>query len=321
MLPITVITPAYNAAGFLRETIDSVLAQNYPMLEYVVIDDGSIDDTPAVLASYGDRIRAIRQLNAGEQATVNAGVAMAKSDVVAVINADDPVRPGLLAAVARAFEAEPELVGVYPDWILIDERGQERFRYRTLDYDFHDMIERHYCTPGPGGFFRKSALKGEPVRDASLRFVGDFGFWLRLGLCGPMRRLPGFFATWRQHGGGASAGHPEGRALEQIRLAEMLLARPDLPAALRARHAQILSAAYYRAALHALHNSALPGRAFLFRSYLLKPIWPWHSNPALRRSLFRVLFVLAQPFSSWLWRLALRSGAVSTVPSGAEAAR
>lgn len=321
MLPITVITPAYNAAGFLRETIESVLAQNYPALEYVVIDDGSTDETPAVLASYGDRIRAIRQPNAGEQATVNAGVAMAKSDVVAVINADDPVRPGLLAAVARAFEADPGLVGVYPDWVLIDERGQERFRYRTLEYDFRDLIERHYCTPGPGGFFRKSALSGEPARDTSLRYTGDFALWLRLGLRGPMRRLPGFLATWRQHGGGASAGHPEARAREQIRVAESLLARPDLPFEFRARHAQILSAAYYRAALHALHNPALPGRALLLRSYLLKPIWAWHPNPALRRSLFRVLFILAQPLSSWLWRIVLRSGAVSPVPSGAEAAR
>jgi hypothetical protein len=320
-LPITIVTPAYNAGAFLRETIDSILAQGYPALEHIVIDDGSTDDTPAVLASYGSRIRALRQPNAGEQAAVNAGVALAKSDIVAVVNADDPVRPGLLAAVAQAFHARPELVGVYPDWILIDERGQERFRYRTLEYDFSDMLERHYAFPGPGGFFRKSALQGEPVRDTTVRYSGDFGFWLRLGLRGPMQRVPGFYATWRQHGGGTTAGHSEALARDKIKLAETILARPDLPAELRARRAQILSAAYYRASLHALHNPALPGRSFLLQSYLLKPVWPGHPNPAMRRSLLRVLFILGQPVSTWIYQAALRVGAARPIPTGAEAAR
>jgi len=158
------------------------------------------------------------------------------------------------------------------------------------------------------------------ARDTTLRYTGDFGLWLRLGLRGPMRRLPGFYATWRQHSGGVSTGHPEARAREQIRLAESLLDRPDLPPELRARRSQILSAAYYRAGMHALHNPDLPGRALLFRSYLLQPVWPWHPNPVLRRSLLRVLFILGQPVSSWFYRTGLRLGALRPTPTGAEAA-
>src|SRR4051794_20032437 len=112
MTPITIVTPAWNAGKWLAETIDSIAAQDYRALEHIVIDDGSTDETPDLLASYGDRIRAVRQANAGEQATVNAGVAMATSDIVGIVNADDPVRPGLLAAVTASFARRPELVAV-----------------------------------------------------------------------------------------------------------------------------------------------------------------------------------------------------------------
>jgi glycosyltransferase involved in cell wall biosynthesis len=302
MLRISIVTPAFNAGLFLRETIDSVLAEDYPALDYVVVDDGSTDDTAAIAFSYGDRVRVLRQANTGEQGAVNAGIAMAKSDVVAVVNSDDPIRPGLVAAVAAAFTARPELVAVYPDWIMIDGTGRERRRVRTFEYSYKDMLGRHSCLPGPGTFFRKSALQNEPVRDSALRYSGDFGLWLRLGLRGPMERLPGFYATWRQHSGGASSSHSDMLAGDKIRLVESFFARADLPEAIRSQKRQAMSAAYFRASQHAMHNSSLPGRRLLFKSYRIKPIWPWHPNPAMRRSLWRVLFILAQPVSGWVVR-------------------
>jgi glycosyltransferase involved in cell wall biosynthesis len=300
VLPISIVTPAFNAGPFLRETIDSVLAERYSALDYLVVDDGSTDNTAAVAASYGDRIRLLRQANTGEQGAVNAGVATAKNDVVAIVNADDPIRPGLLTAVAAAYTARPELVAVYPDWIMIDGEGRERRYVRTFEYRYEDMLERHCCIPGPGTFFRKSALRGGPVRDPILRYSGDFGLWLRIGLRGPMQRLPGFYATWRQHASGASSSHSMVMASDKIKLIESFFALPDLPETIRSRRRQALSAAYFRAGQHAMHNSSLPGRQWLFKSYYLAPFWSWHPNPVMRRSLWRVLFILAQPVSGWL---------------------
>jgi glycosyltransferase involved in cell wall biosynthesis len=297
MLPITIVTPAYNAGVYIGETIESVLSQAYPALEHIVVDDGSTDDTPAILSRYGDKLRVLHQANAGEQAAVNAGVALASSDVIAIVNADDPIRPGLLAAVAQAFAAQPDLIGVYPDWVMIDACGRELRRVRSPEYAFEDMLKRHYPLPGPGAFFRKSALGGEPPRDSVLRYSGDFGLWLRIGLRGPMQRLPGFYATWRQHGSGASSGHSAEMAMDKIRLVERFFARPDLRAEIRSTERQAISAAYYRASLHAIHNATVPGKRLLLRSYQLRPIWRWHRNPLMRRSLLRALFILGQPLS------------------------
>jgi glycosyltransferase involved in cell wall biosynthesis len=300
MLSISIVTPAFNASSFLRETIDSVLAENYPSLDYVVVDDGSTDDTPAILAAYGARIRVLHRPNSGEQSAVNAGVAVATGDLVAVINADDPIRPGLLVAAAQAFAVRPELVAVYPDWIMIDSKGRERRRVRTFEYVYRDMLERQCCLPGPGTFFRKSALAGAAPRDPALRYSGDFFCWLRLGLRGPMQRLPGFYATWRQHDDGASAGHSAAMVADKISVVERFYAYPDIPDEIRSSRLQAMSAAYYRASQHALHKASAPGRLLLWRSYQSRLIWPWHPNPAMRRSIGRVLFVLAQPLSSWL---------------------
>lgn len=184
---------------------------------------------------------------------------------------------------------------------MIDGTGRVTRRVVTQEYDFRAMVERHVCLPGPGAFFRKSALAGEEPRDPALRYSGDFSLWLRLGLKGPMQRLPGFFATWRQ-GSGASSLHSLEMAENKLRVIERFFARPDLPPELRAIRRQAESAAWYRAALHAMHNPALPGREMLLRSYRLRPVWPWHAVPLMRRSLLRALFILGLPWTARLYR-------------------
>jgi glycosyltransferase involved in cell wall biosynthesis len=297
---LTVITPAFNAAPFLRETIDSVLTQDYGAFDYLVVDDGSTDNTAEILREYGGRITAMHHENCGEQRTVNLANERVSTDIVGVVNADDPIRPGLLSAVAEAFAARPELAAVYPDWIMIDEHGKILRQVPTIDYDYRGMIEGHHCTPGPGTFFRRSMLQGEPVRSPEFRYSGDFDLWLRLGLRGPMQRLPRFLATWRYHAGGASASNSIALAQNKIALVERFFARTDLPDAIRELRTQAFSAAYYRASLHMMHNSKVPGRRFLLRSYLLKPIWPWRAEPLLRRSLLRCAFIAGMPVSRWL---------------------
>src|ERR1700733_4133342 len=94
---LTVITPTYNRAEFLDETIESVLSENFPDLEFLVIDDGSTDNTSSVVEKYGPKISYLRHENIGESRTVNKGFRLSRGQFVIIVNSDDPILPGCLA--------------------------------------------------------------------------------------------------------------------------------------------------------------------------------------------------------------------------------
>jgi glycosyltransferase involved in cell wall biosynthesis len=105
---VSIITPVYNGAGYIAETVASVLKQDYRPIEYIVVDDGSHDDTLACLTPFQDQIRVITQANQGEAAAVNAGVAAASGEILGIVNADDPVLPGLISSAVARLSAEPQ---------------------------------------------------------------------------------------------------------------------------------------------------------------------------------------------------------------------
>lgn len=123
-LRVSVVVPAYNCARFLREAIDSALVQTLPPIEVIVVDDGSSDETPALLAGYGSRIRAIRQANAGVAAARNRGVREATGDAVAFLDADDAWLPEKLERQALRLETEPDLGFVHCGALEVDEEGR-----------------------------------------------------------------------------------------------------------------------------------------------------------------------------------------------------
>ena len=203
---VSIVTAAYNAAAYLDETITSVLEQDYPYIDYVVLDDGSTDATPEVVARYGDRIRHERHDNMGETRTVNRGFDLIRGELVGVVSADDPLLPGIVTAMVERFADDPSVVVVYPDWEMIDGQGRVIQHITTFDYSYRDMVRWHHCIPGPGTFFRRSVVTSLGGRDPSFRYVADYDFWLHAGLLGPFARLPRTLARYRHHPGSASVG-------------------------------------------------------------------------------------------------------------------
>lgn len=121
---ISVVIPAYNAQHSLRATLDSVLAQTWPDTEIIVVDDGSTDHTAALLASYGTRVRTLSQPNGGLASARRAGVAAARGDWIALMDADDLCRPERLAVQARVLQRWPEVVLCCSDFDAFDEQGR-----------------------------------------------------------------------------------------------------------------------------------------------------------------------------------------------------
>ncbi len=132
----TVLMPAYNAAPFLRQAVDSVLSQTFTNFEFLIIDDGSTDETAAILKSYSDsRIRICRQENAGVTGALNAGLKLAKGNYIARFDADDICYPFRLQVQHDYFLAHPNcvLLGSASDYI--DEEGADLFEWQPDAYD------------------------------------------------------------------------------------------------------------------------------------------------------------------------------------------
>lgn len=284
---VTIITPAYNRARYLGETIDSVLEQDYPKIEHIVLDDGSTDNTREILSGYGDRIRWESHPNMGETRTVNKGFAMAHGDIVAVVNSDDPLLPGAIRAAVDALRRRPDALVAYPDWLAIDADSRPVRAIRVREYDHRFMVRRFQCMVGPGAFIRRETVERVAGRDAEYRFVGDFDFWLRVGLLGPFVRIPQTIATFRVHAESTSVAH-QGRAMaeEHLKLAERFFARPDLPDEIRRLKRQATSWAFYYAGL-----AAGPPRALAW-AYFARAV---ATHPPSAAAKWRLLAMLMVP--------------------------
>jgi len=292
---VTIITPAYNRASYLDETILSVLQQDYPCIEYLVLDDGSRDGTVELLKNYSDRLTWTSHPNMGETRTVNKGFSLARGEIIGVVNSDDPLRPGAVAKIVNCFLQDPELLVVYPDWDMIDGEGATVQSVATFPYSYADMIRWHHCMPGPGTFFRKEVVERTGGRDPQFRFVADFDFWLRAGLLGKFARIPERLATFRVHDDSASVLH-QGKAMahEHVRLTDKLFALPGLPSELRRLKREAYSSTYYVAGCVCGSASALARKSYFLAAAGLAPLKyigeyrerTFYMFPAVMRTLF-----------------------------------
>lgn len=201
---VTVVTPTYNRANYVQETIRSVLAQDYPNIEYIVLDDGSTDETAQILSSFSGRIAWETHPNMGEHRTVNKGLGMAKGDYVVVLNSDDLMLPGAITAAVNTFQANPDILAAYPGWYYIDATSKLLYEENVPEYDYSLMVQKHWCIPGPCSFISRKAFDLTELRDESFKYVADFEYWLRLGLFGKFKRIQGAYGTFRIHDSSAS---------------------------------------------------------------------------------------------------------------------
>jgi glycosyltransferase involved in cell wall biosynthesis/nucleoside-diphosphate-sugar epimerase len=239
------VIPAYNKGEHLAEAIDSVLGQDYPRLDLVVVDDGSTDDTRAVLAGYGSRIRWYGQANAGQSAALNRGWALTGGELVGYLSADDVLLPHAVTALADALGARPDAVCAYGDYHLMDVSGRVVREVRAPEFDYRSMVARFTCPPGPGVLFTRPAAARAGWWNAGLRLVPDQDFWLRLGLVGPFVHVPATLARFRVHPTSTSFAAPSPEVVgEYVAVIEEWFAGDAVPPELRAVRAEALSSAY-----------------------------------------------------------------------------
>jgi len=288
---VSIVTPVYNQKeSYLRETIEGILGQTYQNIEYIVLDDGSTSNVPQVLASYTGRLIQESHPNMGQVKTINKGWEMSHGEIVGLVNSDDPMLPDLVEEVVSLMLARPDVLLVYPDWLMIDEEGKTIRHTQAPDYDYLTMLRWYYCIPGPGAFFRREAFELEGMFNPQYRYIFDFDYWLRLGLHGPFARIPKTLATWRWHDDGASLAHRGlSMAQEHISLIESIYSRSDLPPGAERVRARAFSSAYTAAAESCLPAHPKEGRQYLLRSLMYHPLCPFTRPQHSLTSLVEIL--------------------------------
>ena len=196
---VSIVTPSYNQARFLEETIRSVLRQSYPKIEYILVDGGSTDGSLDIIHKYADLFaRWVFEPDEGQVDAINKGLKMTTGEIVAWINSDDLYMAGAVMEAVKALQANPEVGMVYGDGIMVDENGKllDRHYYRT--YDVLDLLCFEVLLQ-PTVFMRRTVLEEVGLLHAEYDLVLDHDLWVRMASHSPILHIPSFWAVERSH--------------------------------------------------------------------------------------------------------------------------
>lgn len=223
---ISVITPSYNQAAYLKQTMDSVLSQDIPDMEYVVMDGGSTDGSAELIRQYADRLSGwVSEKDRGQADAVNKGAARTSGEVIGWLNSDDLYLPGALKKALQYLAEHPDVDAVYGDVLSIDGNGELMNVMRFEQYCEEDLMSFRVISQ-PGVFFRRSAWERAGGLDLSYSYLLDHHLWLRMIMGGKFAYLPEPLAAARFHADAKNRAHAGDFGKEAYRLADWLLTDP-----------------------------------------------------------------------------------------------
>lgn len=198
---ISVITPSRNQAEFLERTILSVLNQNYPNLEYIIIDGGSTDGSVEIIRKYEKFLTYwVSGKDKGQADAINKGFKMAGGTVFAWLNADDVYLPDAMRNAAEFFKIDSEAGMCYGKAYLINETDDTIGAYPTEDFDFKRLAGFNFIAQ-PSVFFKREVYFAAGCLDSDMHYAADYDLWIRIAKTYKVRYLPVSLSTYRLHAG------------------------------------------------------------------------------------------------------------------------
>jgi Glycosyl transferase family 2 len=263
---VSFVVATYNRPEWLRLSMDSVLDQDYPDLELLVMDDGSTSETAELLAVYADRyprerFRYSRHENMGQARTLNRGYEMARGELIGYLPDDDLLAPGAVSTLVDAMR-DPEVVCAYGGWRIMEPQGQVIDTVRPMAYSPLEAYRQMDTVIAPGGLVRQGPLLATGGWDPSQYYMPDFLLWMKVGLAGPVVRVNTPVASWRRHDGGLSEQSGLGRVKEFLQLVEMGDALLGLPPDAHSIRAEAFRNACIQAAFFTGGPGPAPGERF-----------------------------------------------------------
>ena len=202
---VTIVTPSYNQADYLEETIQSVLNQDYSNIEYFIVDGGSTDNSLAIIEKYADKLGWwVSEADQGQTDAINKGFAHANGEILAWINSDDTYSSGAVLEAVDYLQSHPDVGMVYGDANLIDEDGNIIGQFPARQTGYKRLRRGYVHIPQQAAFFRVDLWRKVGPLDTTFYFAMDYDLWVRLAKLAPLVYYPRLWANFRLHESGKS---------------------------------------------------------------------------------------------------------------------
>ena len=209
---VSIVTPSFNQARYIEATIRSVLAQDYPHIEYLIVDGGSTDGTVDIIKKYtlesGSKLPEGQrhQVNwwasgpdKGQTDAINKGFGRAQGQILAWLNSDDTYEPGAISAAVKYLMDHPDVGMVYGNCNFINEEGRVIGKFGSAQTDYRLLRRGYVHIPQQTMFFRAALWKQVGPLDASFYFAMDYDLWTRLAARTELKYVPETWANFRLH--------------------------------------------------------------------------------------------------------------------------
>jgi glycosyltransferase involved in cell wall biosynthesis len=241
---VSIVTPSFQQAAFLEQTICSVLEQDYLNLEYMVIDGGSTDGSAEIIRRCADRLAYwVSERDSGQAEAINKGLRRATGEIVAWVNSDDYYLPGAIQRAVEVLQGQPELGFVYGDVLAVDGEGRPVNRMRYGDWGL-DGLMCFRMIGQPSVFMRRSVLEQIGLLRDEMGYLLDHDLWLRIAARFPVKYVPELWSAARYHAAAKNVAQTERFCQEAYRLAERMPSDPLLATHYRRLRRQMLGGLY-----------------------------------------------------------------------------
>ena len=272
MTLISIITPSYNQADFLEQTILSVLEQKNAQFEYLIVDGASTDGSVGIIEKHAASLAwYISEADSGQACAINKGFARAGGEIIAWLNSDDYYLPDTLSTIANLFDQHPEVGIIYGDVLSVDGAGNPINIQHFQPYSLDDLMAFKIISQ-PAVFMRRSLLEKVGYLDNDYHFLLDHHLWLRIAQLTPMLYTSQTLAAARYHDDAKNIAHAEEFGAEAFKILAWMKTQPNLAPRLAENESKILAGAHHLDAFYLVEAGKMrAGLAAYWRSFLHNP--------------------------------------------------